>query len=219
MVFSTAGYHKLVETIYSFNPANNPSHNRALRWLNIAALLIAIIYVLLKIVSSLDNHSTPTTPAHTQATKAQPQLTYNAKNIIDAALFSVALQKPLAEIKLPKTQLQLILRGAFTANDPAKASAIIEDSSTKSKHYNVGNKIFGETTLKAVYSDRVVLANNGKLETLYFPMNNNQQSLVNTVKTSSSKNASNKTSADQKRQQLIKQRLQELRDRAKRQRS
>lgn len=219
MVFSTARYHKLVETLYSFNPTTNPSHNRALRWLNLAALFLVIIYVILQIISSVGKHSTTISPAHNQQIKTQPQLTYNVKEIIDAALFSVALQKPLSEITLPKTQLQLILRGAFTANDPAKASAIIEDSNKKNKHYKVGNKIFGETTLKAVYNDRVVLANNGKLETLYFPVNNNKQNPVNTANVSGPENTGNNVSADQKRQQLIKQRLQELRDRAKRQRS
>mgnify|MGYP000536604720 CR=1 FL=1 len=70
---------------------------------------------------------------------------------------------------LPSTKLQLILRGAFTANDPSNATAIIENAD-QTRSYRVGSLITGNTKLHAVHSERVVLSNNGKLETLYFPI-------------------------------------------------
>lgn len=71
---------------------------------------------------------------------------------------------------LPETQLNLTLRGAFAGKDEKQAGAIIENNDdSKSEHYTIGEEVPGEATVKGIYADRVVLARNGLLETLYFP--------------------------------------------------
>lgn len=140
---------------------------------------------------------------------------YYSNDIINSTLFGqFSSNKQLSNITLPKTKLQLTLRGAFTANDPSKASAMIEGSDKRTKNYNVGSTISGQTKLKAVYSDRVILANNDNLETLYFSdqqstsANNNKRLTTSTQNTSASV-------TDPQRQAFIQQRLQELRNRSK----
>lgn len=70
---------------------------------------------------------------------------------------------------LPQTQLQVTLRGVFTADDPALASAIIETEDGKMQIVRAGTNIGNDTTLQRVYANRVVLARGGIMENLYFP--------------------------------------------------
>ena len=150
-----------------------------------------------------------------RAVKTTTKPSYSSKDIIEGALFGQSnTTKRLSEIKLPVTKLQLILRGAFTATTPENASAIIEGSNKKAKHYNIGQTVFGQTQLKAVYSDRVILTNNGKLETLYFPKTNTSNTKTTVQKLANTQQTTNVN--DQQRQALIKKRLEELRNRSKR---
>lgn len=116
----------------------------------------------------------------------------------------------------PSTKLQLTLRGAFTASDPNNATAIIEtDKQTRS--YRVNTIITGNTKLHAVYSDRVVLSNDGQLETLYFPVADATAGLAQSIIQQRSNAVSQHASAlsEQQRKAMIKKRLQELRAKVK----
>ena len=135
-----------------------------------------------------------------------------AKHIVGAAIFGTSRHS--SNIKLPKTKLQLILRGAFTANNPQKASAIIEDSSGQTKHVKIGQVIFQNTTLQAVHSDRIVLATNDNLETLYFPESHDS---IEDNESDSADQTGSTDNTDQQRQAIIKQRLEELRKKVRRQ--
>lgn len=119
---------------------------------------------------------------------------------------------------LPSTKLQLILRGAFTANDPSNATAIIENAD-QTRSYRVGSLITGNTKLHAVHSERVVLSNNGKLETLYFPIADPVTGLTQdqVVIPQQNQTASQQGSvlSEQQRKTMIKKRLQELRAKVK----
>lgn len=93
-----------------------------------------------------------------------------AGRISNANLFGVA--PPAAgDQSLPSTQLQLTLRGVFTADDPALASAIIENSDGKMQIVKTGASVGADATLRQVYANRVVIERSGLQENLYFPTN------------------------------------------------
>lgn len=68
------------------------------------------------------------------------------------------------------TKLNLKLVGVFAYEPQNRAIAIIGTSEGETA-YRVGDKIIGETKLKAVYTDRVILDNRGKDEILRLPEN------------------------------------------------
>ncbi|WP_268904934.1 type II secretion system protein N [Dasania phycosphaerae] len=177
-------------------------------------LLLALLAMGLEAYSALQL-TKPSTANNTPVKPSKPlSLTNYSAYIVDAALFGSSNATQLSDIELPKTKLQLVLRGAFTASDPSKASAIIEGVDQKAKHYKIGSVLFGQTELKAVYSDRVILSTNDNLETLYFP-SSATDSLSSTTTAATEQNNSTQLS-DEKRKQLIQQRLQELRKRVSR---
>ena len=72
-------------------------------------------------------------------------------------------------INAPETRLRLDLKGVFATSNAEKALAIISSSKDKDKTYHIGDKVMGGALLHAVYTDRVILKRNGKLETLRLP--------------------------------------------------
>lgn len=68
----------------------------------------------------------------------------------------------------PKTNLRLVLKGVFTAEQGGASGAIVEEIGKSSDYYGLGDKMPGNATLEEVYSDRILLRRNGKLETLAF---------------------------------------------------
>ena len=159
------------------------------------------------------NNSHKTTKASSNRQAAQPVNHNYSGLIVEAAFFGTLKGNQLSDIKLPKTKLQLTLRGAFTAKDPNQGSAIIEGADKQAKHYKVGSTISPGTQLKAVYSDRIILTTNNNLETLYFPASDSSVAESNNQ---TSNNTNKSALTEQKRQELIKQRLEELRRRVKR---
>jgi len=76
--------------------------------------------------------------------------------------------KPQAA-EIPETKLNLILRGIFASDDPAKGGAIIADPRKEESFYMVGAQVPGNATLTEIYPDRVVLKRNNQFETLRLP--------------------------------------------------
>lgn len=116
------------------------------------------------------------TPVSTNQTNT-PGPTQLARAIASTHLFGDAAQKPV-KIEAPKpqepikaTSLNLQLAGVFAFEPQELAIAIISSGSAEQNAYGIGDKISGETTLEAVYSDYVVLRNRGKLEKLLLPEN------------------------------------------------
>ena len=72
-------------------------------------------------------------------------------------------------IDAPETRLRLTLKGIFASTNISEALAIISSSKGQDKTYRIGQKVTGGATLHAVYTDRVILKRNGKLETLRLP--------------------------------------------------
>lgn len=129
-----------------------------------AAIAVALIATeAAGLIATLRNSAPAARPAaYSAAATADP-----ASQIASANLFGVA---PLQRAgNLPETQLQLILRGVFTADDPALASAIIETPDGKMQIVKTGGGLGGDATLQQVHANRVVIARAGTLENLYFP--------------------------------------------------
>jgi len=80
----------------------------------------------------------------------------------------VAVQKVDKPTVAPKTRLRLILKGVFTSEQGGSSGAIVEEIGKASDYYALGDTLPGNAVLEEVYSDRILLRRNGKLETLSF---------------------------------------------------
>ena len=95
----------------------------------------------------------------------------NIAKIIDQNLFGNAnAPKPVAPVQevteVPQTQLNLVLSGVVSSNDPNRGAAIIEYRNNQDT-YGVGDKIEGTSvTLDEIYADRVIIKNRVTRETL-----------------------------------------------------
>ncbi|NMP30433.1 type II secretion system protein GspC [Thalassotalea sp. M1531] len=66
----------------------------------------------------------------------------------------------------PETKLNLILAGVVASSDPENAAAIIENNGSQ-ETYGIGDKIKGtRAQLSQVHSDRVLIKQSGRMETL-----------------------------------------------------
>jgi len=78
-------------------------------------------------------------------------------------------QSPVTEVKVqdaPETRLRLTLSGTVASDDASIAAAIIENNG-KQETYGIGDKITGtRAILESVATDRVLIKQSGKLETL-----------------------------------------------------
>ncbi len=141
----------------------------------------------------------------------------NANDISERNFFGLASDKPTVAIEsLPETQLKLVLRGAFAAANEDEAGAIIEDERKVAEQYNIGDELPGNATLNAVYADRVVLARNGLLETLYFPddfSNEGVGTRSNNQATPTSQTTPQDDAEAEARREAIRKRIRELRGR------
>lgn len=78
---------------------------------------------------------------------------------------AVAPDDDLADTRL----INLTLNGTVASEIPNYSVAIISDSGNDQKVYTIGDSVGNNTTLHAVYADRVVLNENGRLTNLKLP--------------------------------------------------
>jgi general secretion pathway protein C len=101
----------------------------------------------------------------------------DVRAIADAHMFGEAdavdetpAQPVLAEENLEDTRLaNLSLKGTIASPDPELSAAIITDGANEEKVYLIGDPVSSGVTLHAVYLDRVVLNENGRLTNLRLP--------------------------------------------------
>ena len=104
-------------------------------------------------------------------------VTADAKQISAAHIFGVASRDDIAPApvteaieNLRDTRLtSLTLKGTIAANPSELAMAIIADSGNEEKVYTIGDPVTSGANLHAVYTDRVVLNENGVLTNLKLP--------------------------------------------------
>ncbi|NIV18569.1 MAG: type II secretion system protein GspC [Woeseiaceae bacterium] len=156
--------------------------NRALpAWIS-ALLVVAIAWVLAKIIWSLIPGPEAGDPVTVPAGQAVPSgatdgLT-DVQAIADAHIFGVASLDPEVTAapvideteNLRETRLtNLSLKGTLAATPAEEAVAIIADSGDKEKVYAIGDPVTAGARLYAVYPNRVVLDENGVLTNLKLP--------------------------------------------------
>jgi general secretion pathway protein C len=72
----------------------------------------------------------------------------------------------------PQTSMALVLTGIIAGKNPRVGFAILGENATAAKVHAVGDNVPGGAKLHSVYSDRVLLDRNGRLESLSLPHQN-----------------------------------------------
>src|SRR5450755_5182611 len=95
-------------------------------------------------------------------------------SITNAHLFGTANDpaKGLNAADAPQTSMALILTGIIAGRNPRVGFAILGENATAAKVHAVGDNVPGGAKLHSVYSDRVLLDRNGRLEYLTLPHQN-----------------------------------------------
>jgi general secretion pathway protein C len=89
--------------------------------------------------------------------------------VTNAHLFGAAPAPRQDGANAPQTSMPLVLTGIIAANDPQHGLAILGPSAQTAKVYVVGESVPGGAKLHSVYSDRVVIDRDGRLESLALP--------------------------------------------------
>jgi len=89
--------------------------------------------------------------------------------ITNAHLFGAAPTLKQDGANAPQTSMPLVLTGIIAGNDPQNGLAILGQSAQSTKVYAVGDSVPGGAKLHSVYSDRVVIDRDGRLESLSLP--------------------------------------------------
>jgi general secretion pathway protein C len=94
---------------------------------------------------------------------------------------SAPVQQTSAPVDAPDTKLKLVLRGAFSSDDPDNARAIIADPRGKEEQYSIGDTLPGNAELSEVHADKVILQRGGRYETLRLPRDKKPGKPANTA--------------------------------------
>lgn len=81
---------------------------------------------------------------------------------------AVATVEPERPVEAPETRLNMTLQAVLSKGNDGNGFAIISRGGGQASAFSVGDDIFNQATLSAVYSDRVILDRNGQLETLRY---------------------------------------------------
>jgi len=155
-----------------------------------SALVVAIAFILVKTVYLFVDTSAGTGAPSVYGSSSAGVASQPRFQRVDVGalalvhLFGEEGAKPVTqakpqEVNAPKTHLSLTLEGVFVAKDDKNSTAMISEARRESQLYHIGDKVAGSNaTLAAVFSDRVLLNTNGRLEALYFPESQNNSGLT-----------------------------------------
>jgi len=140
--------------------------------------MLAGLVVLVVLACAANTYQRVATPAHNQPQKVQTTSAALANtglsipNILAMQLFGSASNQSQTESNpqdIPKTNLKLVLKGAFSHSDAKQASALIAtDKGKRAELYAIDSVLPGNATLKEVHPSYVVLSRAGRLEKLLF---------------------------------------------------
>lgn len=161
--------------------SDREGNSRLPRWVNIALVILigyALAVLSMKAISqpSIQVAALATTPAGSTNSKPALDLMGIGSATANTHLFGNAAAKPVksedkkANVPVTVTKLNLKLSGVFAYEPQERAIAIITTSQGESA-FRVGDKIENNASLKAVFTDRVIIDNNGKDEELRLPEN------------------------------------------------
>ena len=158
------------------------------RWVSVALIVLILISLAKLVVGFFGSDSTHVMapPATATPTNVKPQPRANHDRKI-AQLHLMGKAAPASSTKkvenAPDTTLNLKLIGVL-AGGKDYGYAIISSAANKIKHYALGDDVPGGAVLHAVYSDRVILERDIRMETLRLPRANakgfNQKKTTNT---------------------------------------
>jgi len=152
------------------------------KWLN-TLLVIVIGYALAAVTIKMlpaaemnaDDQVRNSTGAAVVAGRPAVDKMQLSKQIAAAHLFGNVLEvpkeEPVKKQPIVKTKLNLKLTGVAAYDPQERAIAIINTGGSDESAFQVGDTIVGQTKLKAVYPDRVILDNRGREEVLELPEN------------------------------------------------
>jgi general secretion pathway protein C len=89
--------------------------------------------------------------------------------LIDAHLFGAPPAPKQEGANAPQTSMPLVLTGIVADKDPQQGLAILGQTAQTARVYFVGESVPGGAKLHSVYSDRVVIDRDGRLESLFLP--------------------------------------------------
>ena len=158
---------------------NKPS--KLPRWVNtllVIALGWALAILTIKLIPTAASAAVgPVQATNVTAVNQAPSPAQLAQLIASTHLFGDATKAPVVEketapkVEAKETKLNLQLAGVFDYTPKERAMAIISAGSSEQAAYGIGDKVSGETTLKEVHKDYVILSNRGKDEKLSLPEN------------------------------------------------
>lgn len=169
---------KLVKTVYWQNVCLSEIKLKVTKILPKFVFIILIIMILQTLTDLSGRFFVPAPEANPNNIKNQVvsvkevKLNSSLKKVATYHLFGDAKKQavtPQKIINAPETRLRLKLKGVFASTDTEQALAIISNSKDKDKIYLIGDEVTIGVSLHAVYTDRVILKRNGKLETLRLP--------------------------------------------------
>jgi len=145
------------------------------RWVNTALVIAIGISLAVLSLKFLPQPAIGAVAVNTTTASGKRQIidpVQQSKAIISTHLFgevgAVAVkEEPVEDVQVTQiTRLPLKLNGVFAYTPAEKAIAIISEGSSEQAAYWIGDKVTGETTLKEVHPEFVILSNRGKNEKL-----------------------------------------------------
>jgi general secretion pathway protein C len=140
--------------------------NTHVNYLVTAACAVTAVWFGAQLTWQIITPATPVASGPLSVSAAQSERQASAQPIIALDLFGTPPVGQVAASNAPKTSLNIRLLGVSASNVPERSAAIIERSGQQ-EVYVVGEKLNGtQVIIKEIYADRVILDNNGRLETL-----------------------------------------------------
>lgn len=162
-------------TASSMQFAGQPA--RLPRWVNTLLVIVlgwALAVLTMKLLPQPEQAIAAAVAAPAVSANKAPDPTQLARVTSGLHLFGNKDAAPVEKKEAPKveakeTKLNLQLAGVFDYSPKERAIAIISAGSNEQAAYGIGDKVSGETTLKEVHKDYVILSNRGKDERLSLP--------------------------------------------------
>ena len=147
---------------------SEPRLLRVLAWSVTALLAVFAVWLAAQLTWQLlaPNTQPATGPIQTATPQATVQASGRATVLSGLNLFGAAVTAQTDSRNAPKTNLNVRLLGVSASSVPEKSAAIIEKD-RQQEVYVIGDNIVGTNVgIEEIYSDRIILNNNGVLETL-----------------------------------------------------
>lgn len=115
------------------------------------------------------------TPAGGSAASGRTDLARVGDQLAQTELFGAFVAEQTAAVEEPRpveapdTRLNLTLQAILAQGIEGEGFAIIAQRSGAGRAFSIGDDVFGQAELAAVYGDRVILSRNGQMETLRYP--------------------------------------------------